>query len=1666
MEDRCVLDSTTVINEVMYHPADNGGPEWIELFNQLAVDMDLSGWTLDDAVSFRFPEGTLIKGGGHLVVAADPTAFQQSTGLTGALGPWTGSLANEGERIELRNNNSRLMSVVEYNDREPWPAAADGSGASMAKVNERTANSEIAAYWQGSASVGGTPGAANIEPVHPMAALRFNEAAGSAAGPFWLELMNTGTTPLNTSGLRLLWSARPSFQLTLPDRVLGPGAIFALTELPQGVSPDDGDRFYLSSADGKTVLDAVQIQASARGRSPDGRGEWHYTDSNTLGAANRFQFRDEIVINEIMYHHRPTQSRPGTPEVVQATTLVGFDSNWRYNSSGADLPVDWFRSVHPAGGDWQTGKGLFGFESDPVPSPGIGTQFTDLGTTATVTFYFETEFDVTDELRRQIIDMELRHVIDDGAVIYLNGMELTRYNMPEGAIHSETTASQGINNATVSAPLSLPVDRLVAGRNRLHVEVHQNTPLSQDVLFGLELVVRAETSPAMPATAFQDDAEEWIELFNRGEHAVDLTGWRLDDAMTYAFVAGTRIEPGQYLVVANDAASLRSKYPTLTNIVGDFGGALANSGERIRLLDAEGNPVDDVSYFEAGRWDSRADGSGPSLELTDVRADNSKGESWLASDEASKSEWHTYTYRGVANRVIPGEPTVWNEFAFGFLDGAGEVLMDDFSVVEDPDGAAVQLIQNGSFDAGTSDHWRLLGNHQRSRIVNDDGNPVLHVISDGATEYQGNQIETTFVNNTRIKNGTVYEISYKAKWLSGSRQINSRLYFNRLAKTTQLLVPELHGTPGQPNSRRRANIGPTYNDLRHAPLVPAPGEPITVSARAADPDQIQTMTLWYNVAERGWLSAVMNQNGDGLYSASIPGQSNATVVQFYVEGHDRLGASSQFPAAGRDSRALIVVDDRPAETGPLHRFRMQMTRSDRELLHRPTNSLSNLRLGSTVIYQGEAFYDTRVRLKGSFVGRNAARVGFNIAFNPDEKFLGVHSKVAIDRSTHADIGGVDELLLKHAASHAGGIPSMYDDVVDFIAPTASHSGKVSLRMAGFDDVYLDSQFENGSEGTEYEFEVIRWSTTTVDGNPESLKRGGGLDDPNGYVNVEFRDLGDDKEYYRWTNLIVSNRTRDDYDSIIALHKAITAADANLEAATNEVMDIDQWMRTAAFQVLFGPADAYYTGGNIHNFRLYARPDGKVLYLPWDWDSSFQNSTSASLVGGGRLARVVNLPRNLRVYYGHMLDILDTTFNAEYMETWTTHYGSLAGRNFNPRLTYIDRRAQFALGRINRDFPKFDFQVNTTGPLKVDDTVATVEGKAWLDVREIRVAGSDVRLPVEWSSSGGRAADTWRITLPVAFGSHNYAFEAIDYQGNVVGRHELVIESTATDRPLVDFLRLSELHYNPAGTDTTEFLEFTNVSSAAQGVVLDLSGVRVEMSPSSMFRFAAGTRLAPGQHVVIVNDPVAFQSAYPQVSSEQIVGDYSGNLDNGGERVRVIDPSGTLLIDLTYGDSDPWPTAADGEGSSLQLVNPAIVPRDHINEPQSWRAMTPSPGRSVSEPLPGDFDASGTVDAMDIDLLFVQLGSANPDVRFDLTGDGAVDDLDRNHLVHRILRTKYGDANLDGVFDSRDLVLIFQKAEFEDPIAGNSTWSEGDWNGDREFSTSDLVLGFQDGYENG
>jgi hypothetical protein len=327
------------------------------------------------------------------------------------------------------------------------------------------------------------------------------------------------------------------------------------------------------------------------------------------------------------------------------------------------------------------------------------------------------------------------------------------------------------------------------------------------------------------------------------------------------------------------------------------------------LRDPTGNPADEVRYFDGGRWPEYADGGGSSLELRNPGADNSKAEAWAASDETGKTSWQTYSYRAVAN--IPsgsGQPTTWQDFILGLQDG-GECLIDDLSVIESPTNNPAAIISNGDFEAGPAG-WRVLGTHNRSRVETEPGNPanhVLHLVATGPQEHMHNHIERTLNAGRTISNGREYQISFRARWLAGNNLLNTRLYFNRSARTTVLPVPALNGTPGAPNSRLVQNIGPVFSQLQHQPVIPPPGVPVTVSVIGQDPDNVTVAQLWWSANGGAWNTVTMNVAGGGLLTGMIPGQPAGTTVQC-VRAVDSPGRSFDV-SGGRASfgRALRRV---------------------------------------------------------------------------------------------------------------------------------------------------------------------------------------------------------------------------------------------------------------------------------------------------------------------------------------------------------------------------------------------------------------------------------------------------------------------------------------------------------------------------------------------------------------------------------------------------------------------------------------------------------------------------------------------------------------------------------------------------------------------------------------
>src|SRR5438067_13074663 len=112
-------DSIVVFNEIHYHPVTNEiANEWVELHNQMAIDIDLSAWSLTGSIGFTFAEGTIIPAGGYLVIASDPPTLRSNAAIaiTNVVGPFTGQLNNSSGKIRLRDRNDIIMYDIAYRD--------------------------------------------------------------------------------------------------------------------------------------------------------------------------------------------------------------------------------------------------------------------------------------------------------------------------------------------------------------------------------------------------------------------------------------------------------------------------------------------------------------------------------------------------------------------------------------------------------------------------------------------------------------------------------------------------------------------------------------------------------------------------------------------------------------------------------------------------------------------------------------------------------------------------------------------------------------------------------------------------------------------------------------------------------------------------------------------------------------------------------------------------------------------------------------------------------------------------------------------------------------------------------------------------------------------------------------------------------------------------------------------------------------------------------------------------------------------------------------------------------------------------------------------------------------------------------------------------------------
>ncbi len=170
--------------------------------------------------------------------------------------------------------------------------------------------------------------------------------------------------------------------------------------------------------------------------------------------------------------------------------LVSQNKEWRYLDDGSDQGSVWSAPQFDDSG-WLTGTAEFGYgDGDEVTLIDFGPKADDKH----ITTYFRKEFDVADPNVFEALEIRLQR--DDGAIVYLNGVEIVRSNIDEGPVSYETRAMRpaGGGSEEVFFPYyERPFD-LVAGVNVIAVEVHLFAPTTADCTFDLELIGHREPS--------------------------------------------------------------------------------------------------------------------------------------------------------------------------------------------------------------------------------------------------------------------------------------------------------------------------------------------------------------------------------------------------------------------------------------------------------------------------------------------------------------------------------------------------------------------------------------------------------------------------------------------------------------------------------------------------------------------------------------------------------------------------------------------------------------------------------------------------------------------------------------------------------------------------------------------------------------------------------------------------------------------------------------------------------------------------------------------------------------------------------------------------------------------------------------------------------------------
>ncbi|MEO5915177.1 MAG: lamin tail domain-containing protein [Luteolibacter sp.] len=458
--------------------------------------------------------------------------------------------------------------------------------------------------------------------------------------------------------------------------------------------------------------------------------------------------------------------------------------------------------------------------------------------------------------------------------------------------------------------------------------------------------------------------EEFIELHNPGDTAIDLSGWSLASAVTYTFPSGTTLAAGGYRVIAENPAVLLAKFGVTA--LGPWTGKLSSAGEKIELRDVSGTIRDSVTYSAGFPWPTAAAGGGNSSELINAALDNDLGGSWRSSGSTASLPATVYVSpsatgwkykKGTAEATSPVD--AWRSAGFSDTSwttaqtpiGYGTTVTCN-TVLSDMRNSYSTVYARKSFTVAAGqipDSMTLKMRFDDGCVVWINGTEVYRGgMAAGQVAYNGLATQTvgtagwTTVNLTGtsayLLGGTnVLAIHGANITIGGSSDFSIDAELSSAVTT-----PNPNPTPGAANSVKKSInlVPPQIRQVDHSPVQPLPGQAVTVTARITDPDGTGAVSVSYQTVDPGsyirltdaayatsWTSVAMVDNGtngdalagDSVFTAILPGalQTNRRLVRYRITCADTLGNSLTVPYADDEQPnfAYYVYSGLPAWQG-------------------------------------------------------------------------------------------------------------------------------------------------------------------------------------------------------------------------------------------------------------------------------------------------------------------------------------------------------------------------------------------------------------------------------------------------------------------------------------------------------------------------------------------------------------------------------------------------------------------------------------------------------------------------------------------------------------------------------------------------------------------------------